>query len=139
MNHKKRILLLTEKPGRSKRLAGTLRAAGYEVVVREGFEVTVRIGFSLKSMLEHFDLLIADVDLEKIGRLSAIRRLLAIDRMLLVSENPDCREPYSFQGLIGYLYHPSSLKKAVKELFSATEQIAGKNYQKVMIKSPPQH
>ncbi|MDA3807052.1 MAG: hypothetical protein PF440_03975 [Thiomicrorhabdus sp.] len=137
MNYKKRILLLTENPGRSTLLAGTLRAESYEVVVKEGFEDAVRLGFSFENTLEYFDLLVADVDPEKINRLNAVRRLLAIDRMLLVGVSPDCREPYSIQGLTGYLYHPSSLKKAVKELFSATEQIAGKNHQKVMIKSPP--
>lgn len=126
MNYKKRTLLLTENPGRSRVLAGTLRTEGHEVVIREGFEDAVRFGFSSENTPKGFDLLVADVDPEKIHRLNAVRRLLAIDRMLLVGVSSNCRGPYSIQGLTGYLYHFSSLKKAVKELFSTTKQISRK-------------
>lgn len=111
----KRILLI-DSTKHSLAMEGTLLVAGYEVLLQNSTDDIVQTCLAHKKAVFGIDLLI--IELASLGS-EGIQGLLnekIADTVLYVDIRPAAGKPYHTEGNQGWLYQPSALLAAVKEL-----------------------
>ena len=121
MRHRTTILLIDSPQSNLSQMVGTLLVAGYEVIYRSeqcgDFQPLTEGG----STIRNIDLLIVESSPTILSEIREIAVENKTDAVLLVDLRSNTPQPYRIENKQGWLYHPSALLAAIKELIHPHE------------------